>query len=841
MLTASPAPVDDALDRSNQGLSSATVKQALQRFGANEIDRPAAKGPWSTVMRVLTEPMLALLLLAAAIYLVFGDLAEGLLLMVFACASVALTLIQERRSERALDALRSLASPKARVTRDGVLQTINARDLVPADLLVLLEGDRIGADGVVLQTTGLTVDESLLTGESVAVVKQTGDTVFAGTLVVGGEARVDVRQTGAHTQVGAIGASLIRIESAPTPLQLQLRRIVQIFGAAAVLVSGGLTLWYGLVRAQWFDGMLAGVALGMAMLPEELPVALVVFMALGAWRLARVKVLARRPAVIEALGAATVLCVDKTGTLTENRMSLQRLVTSDMICDLVKTPPAASALELLRVACQASRVLSVDPMDRAIQHEGSLWVAKSIERIPLREYPISPALRATANAWPAGNAQIQIALKGAPEDVLALCELDVQSRQRWLVLTQELAQQGLRVLAVAEAMTNCVPASAADITYTLHGLLGFKDPLRSTVPAAMAQAREAGVAVSMITGDHRSTALAIAAQSGIDIHAGALDGSDIDRLDDQALQRTVCQIRVFARVSPAHKLRLVQAFKANGEIVAMTGDGVNDAPALKAAHIGIAMGARGTDVAREAAGLVLLDDDFSHIVAGIRLGRRIHDNLGKVMTYITAIHVPIAGLALIPIMAGYPPLLLPVHVVLTEMVVDPACSLAFEGAPERLGLMQRPPRRASVPLIGVRTVARGLLQGAALLIGTLAVFWAALATGRDIDTARSLTIVSLTLGNLMLVGLNLATGLGWRSMLKRELLPFWGVTGVTLSALGVAMIWAPARDLLHFARFDLAELALAVATVLVMVGIGVLASMTLARDPNSTMPSSIAA
>jgi Ca2+-transporting ATPase len=825
------------------GLTAQEARRRLEEHGPNEIADRERRGLLRTLKGVATEPMFLLLLAAAAIYLVVGDLGEGLLLAFFAVVTVGLVILQERRSEHALDALREMAAPQARVVRDGRVQRIAARELVPGDLFLLGEGERVPADGIAREAVGLAVDESLLTGESVPVRKLPSaepagagpqrpggdDTprIYAGTLAVSGHGLAEVVATGHRTQVGRIGASLAGIESSPTPLQRHLGRLVKVFGLAALCACALMVAWFGLQRGDWLQGVLSAIALGMAMLPEEFPMALAVFLALGAWRLARIQVLARRPAVIEALGSATMLCVDKTGTLTENRMQLRRLVTDT--ADVVVAPGEVlreDVHRLLEYAMLASRRGGVDPIDRALLVHGDDSLADSEHLHPdwrlEHEYPLTPGLLAMSHAWMTADGRRRIAAKGAPEAVFDLCHLPPARIAELLPRMRLLADQGLRVLAVAEGSAPD-PAAAPrqhDYDFALLGLVGFEDPLRATVPAAVMQAREAGIEVAMITGDHAATALAIARQAGIRVDSGALSGDELDRLDDARLGEAVRTVRVFARMMPEHKLRLVEAFKRNGETVAMTGDGVNDAPALKAAHIGIAMGVRGTDVAREAAGLVLLDEDFGRIVGGVRMGRRIFDNLRKVMTYITAIHVPIAGLSLLPVLLGMPPLMLPAHVVLTEMVIDPACSLAFEGAPEDPDVMKRPPRRSDDGIVGWPMLAQGLLQGGCLLAATMATYALALDVGRGADTARTLAVVGLTAGNLLLVAVNATAGLGWRALLAPGVRPFWWVTAIASAALASAVALPTGRRLLHFEQPAGMDLVLSLLAASLAVALG---------------------
>jgi Ca2+-transporting ATPase len=661
--------------------------------------------------------------------------------------------------------------------------------------------------------------------------------VYGGTLVVGGHGVAEVLAIGKQTRVGRIGASLAAIDTAATPLEQNLQKMVRLFAIGALLTSALLVLWYGLQRGQWLDGVLAGIALGMAMLPEEFPMALVVFLALGAWRLAKGKVLTRRPAVIEALGAVTMLCVDKTGTLTHNRMRLRRLVTAADDIDLSGVAALPEAVHaLLEHAMLASRRGGIDPMDGAILAHGDRSLHGTDRLHPHwsleREYPLTPDLLATSQAWTSEDGQRRVAAKGAPEAIAELCHLDTTATAALLQRVHALADQGLRVLAVAKGGGSSRGAQPAahqrQYDFALLGLVAFEDPLRPSVAAAVAQARGAGIAVTMITGDHASTALAIAREAGIDTVPGALTGEQLERLDDAALAAAVRTVRVYARVMPEQKLRLVQAFKKNGHVVAMTGDGVNDAPALKAAHVGIAMGVRGTDVAREAAGLVLLDEDFARIVIGVRMGRTIFDNLRKVMTYITAIHVPIAGLALLPVLFGLPPLMLPAHVVLTEMVIDPVCSLAFEQAPADPAIMQLPPRRADEGLIGWSMAWQGMLQGGALLLATLAIYIVALRADIQPPEARTLAIVGLTAGNLELVLINAGARGSWRALLGIGFGAFWWVAGATSAALGLAIVWPAARQLLHLGLPSGVDLAGSIAWVTLAVALAAAASRLIA-------------
>jgi len=741
-----------------RGLDASDALARLRMHGPNALPAPRGSGTLAQAWRQLvTEPMFLLLLGAAALYLLLGNRAEGALLGVFAVATVLLVLVQNQRSRRALDALRALAAPRARVLRSGEAVACATAEVVPGDWLLLEEGERIAADACVREGNTLAVDESLLTGESIPVGKAVGDTVFGGTLVVGGFGLAEVTATGARSEAGRIGALLDRLDDTPTRLQRNTARLVRIVGTAAAVVSVLLVLLVVARGGSWLEGLLAAVALSMAMLPEEFALALTVFFVIGAWRLAQQRVLARRPAAIETLGAATLLAVDKTGTLTENRMRARRAWADGGEWDALAAGAPPSAVQpLLRVARLATREHTPDPLDRALQALPGLDPRSHAQRV--LEHPLAADRPYYVAVWREGaGAPCEAACKGAAEAVLGLCTLGDADRAAWAQRAAALASDGLRVLGVAQARTRvgeAVPAQPHDWRFEWLGLVAFEDPLRASVPDAVRRAREAGVSVLMITGDAPGTALAIARQAGIETDAGALLGAEVDAMDDPALTAALRRVRVFARVTPVHKLRLVRVLQADGAVVAMTGDGVNDAPALRAANVGIGMGARGTDVAREAAALVLLDDDFGHIVQAVDQGRRIFDNLRKVMLYIVAIHVPIAGLALLPLLFGWPPLLLPAHVALTEMVIDPMCTLGYEGLPAEPGHMRQPPRALDEPLIGRAQLVLGLAQGATLLLACLWVYGLALHWQVSGDASRLLAFTAMTTGNLTLALVN---------------------------------------------------------------------------------------
>jgi Ca2+-transporting ATPase len=812
------------------GLTQAEAEQRLRRHGPNIVDKQHKKTFLQTLFEVLSEPMFLLLIGAAVIYLLLGDLGEGLLLAAFAVLSIGLVAVQNRRSEHALAALRALSSPHARVLRDGATQRIDATEVVPGDALLIAEGERIAADGILRRSAELAVDESILTGESVPVRKQAatgtpspalqpgGDDqphVFAGTLAVAGHGLIEVGATGRGSQIGQIGASLAGINQEDTLLQTAMRKLVKLLSIAALGISLCLVLWYGLVRDEWLQGTLSAIAFAMSLLPEEFPVALTVFLALGTWRLAQVQVLVRRPAVIETLGATSILCVDKTGTLTENRMRVSALSAHGARADIARdcrTLPE-ELHRVLEYAMLASRYSGVDPMDRAVIELGEHTLAATEHLHPTwileREFELTPQLLAMSRAWTTEDGGFAVAAKGAPEAIADLCHFDATRTASLMAEVQQLAARGLRVIAVASSsqLHDEPPDTQHDYAFVFEGLIGLADPLREHVADAVALARHAGIKVAMITGDYPATALAIAREAGITTDGGVLSGPELEAMDHEALVKALASVRVFARIMPAQKLRLVQTLKQMGEIVAMTGDGVNDAPALKAAHIGIAMGARGTDVARAASSVVLLDENFKRIVGGIHMGRRIFDNLRKVMRYITAIHVPIAGLALLPLLMGLPPLLLPVHVALLQMLIDPMCSIAFEAIPPDDDLMRRPPRRTDDQLISPRLLLSGAVLGLGALLPTLAMYVLSLDAGHAEDMARTLAIISLMAGNLALIVLT--SGQTRVAALRNLPRSFWLIPGAAVLLIAVGIALPASRDLLHFSVPALLDAAVA--------------------------------
>ena len=833
------------LPTADEGLSAAQAAQRLLDDGPNVLPGEQRRGLRAIVHETLQEPMFMLLLAAGALYLVLGDLQEGMILFGLVLVVLALTLYQEGKTEHALAALRDMTSPRARVLRDGQPQRIAGVDVVCGDILLLAEGDRIAADAMLLDGSDVQVDESLLTGESLPVLKLAAtdsddiaqSSLFSGTLLVGGHGSALVTATGARSEIGRIGAALETLVNERSPLKLQTARLVRVLALIALGASLFMVLAYGGLRGDWLGALLAGIALAMALLPQEFTVVLTVLPALGAWRLSKQNVLTRRIAAIETLGATSVLCADKTGTLTENRMTVTQLYVpvnapagrESLAVDYDGTAQLPEAFHtLVEYSILASMADPFDPMEKAFHRLGQHFL-KDTEHLHrdwtlLQEYGLTPQLRAMSHVWQALESEGQghvVAAKGAPEAIIDLCHLDAAAQAPISAAVDAMAAKGLRVLGVAQArfVGDQWPAGEHDFEFEFVGLLGLADPLRAEIREAVAECRSAGIRVVMITGDYPATAHAIALQAQLDVSQPdqLLTGDELAGLSDAELCQRMKRVSVCARIAPQQKLRIVQALKANSEIVAMTGDGVNDAPALKAAHVGVAMGGRGTDVAREAASIVLLDDNFASIVRAVRLGRRIFDNLRKSMSYILAVHVPIAGMALMPVLLGWPTVLFPLHIAFLELVIDPACSMVFENEPSESDVMQRPPRDAQAPLFAGMTLALALLQG----LGVLAVVLGAYAWSSSWLTepaARAFAFSTLVAGDVALILSNRTGSATLWASLRVPNRTLWAVIGITLGLLGLTLYLPWLTKLFFFAPLSgpdlLAALGLGLLSVL---------------------------
>jgi Ca2+-transporting ATPase len=766
--------ISNSASEKYKGLTTSQAKEKLLAEGYNTLPSSKPKNFFSIALGVVKEPMFILLVACGTLYLVLGDLQEGLMLLGFVFVIMGIEFYQEKKTEKALDALKDMASPRALVIRDGVQIRIAGFEVVTGDIIVLQEGDRVPADATVLNSVNLLADESLLTGEPVPVRKNDWDEVekiiqpggddlpfiYSGSMIVQGNGIARVTSTGINTEIGKIGKALEGLKEEPTRLKQEMGSLVKKLSLVAAVLCILVIVGYTLTRGTLVNGFLAGITLAMAMLPEEFPVILTIFMALGAWRMSKKKVLTRKPSAIETLGSATVLCTDKTGTLTLNKMTVTSLFNGKdflTVANADKFNPEFH--EIIEYGILSSQTNPFDPMEKAITSIGDLYL-EGTEHIHkkwkmIKEYPLSKELLAMSRVFSfKGSQEKIIATKGAPEAIFDLCHLDEKNKRRLSLAVEELATSGLRVLGVAKAkiIAKGLPEIQHDFTFDFIGLIGLSDPIRENVKQAVSECYKAGIRVIMITGDYPVTAKSIAHEIGLENPDLCITGQELQAMTDDELCEKIKETNVFARVVPEQKLKIVNALKKNKEIVAMTGDGINDAPALKSANIGIAMGEKGTDVAREASSLVLMDDNFESIVGAIKMGRRIFDNLQKAFGYIFAIHVPIAGLSLIPILLGdFPLILWPVHIVFLELIIDPACSIIFEAEKEEKNVMNRPPKRIDEPFFGGKKILFSCLQGAGILIITLTIYLLGLHFGYEAEEVRAMAFTTLIVSNIAVI------------------------------------------------------------------------------------------
>ena len=815
-----------------RGLSQEEVSLKIKKEGYNELPSADKRSVFTIVLEVIREPMFLLLIACGSIYLFLGDLQEALMLLGFVFVIMGITFYQERKTERTLEALRDLSSPRALVIRDGKQMRIAGREVVTDDVIMLKEGDRVPADGVILSCSNLLINESLLTGESVPVRKvQCGDvmdmhppggdglpSVYSGTLVVQGQGVAQIMSTGLDTEMGRIGKRLQTLETEDTSLQNETRTLVRNFAMVGVALCAAVVVIYGFTRLDWLNGFLAGITLAMAIIPEEFPVVLTIFLALGAWRISRKNVLTRRSHAIQALGSTTVLCVDKTGTLTLNRMSVARIMSDDDFIDI--NPDKTHHLpekfhELIEFSILASQRDPFDPMEKSLKELGDSTL-KETEHLHedwqlVHEYPLSQELLAMSHVWqsPDGEDYI-IAAKGAPEAVADLCHMNEDELNQLSQNISLMASEGLRIIGVARAYfkKRDLPLEQHDFNFEFLGLVGFLDPVREEVPQAVEECYQAGIRVVMITGDYPGTAKNIAQKIGLKEPGKIITGPELDQMDDLTLKEKVREVNIFARMVPEMKLRLVEALKSNGEIVSMTGDGVNDAPALKSAQIGISMGGRGTDVARESSSLVLLEDDFSSIVSAVKMGRRIYDNLKKASAYIFAVHVPIIGMSFFPVLFQWPLVLFPVQIVFMELIIDPSCTVVFEAEPAEKNVMMRPPRNPDEALFDRGTIGMSILQGIIVFLIVLAVY--VLTLGRGDDLARTISFTTLIIANLSLI----LTNRSWSNTILQTIRSpnkaLWWVLGGALIFLGLVIYFPPLQQLFRFCPLNLSDILLCI-------------------------------
>lgn len=809
-----------------KGLTTSEAKKLQEQFGKNELVPEKKENIFHKIFHVITEPMFLLLIIAAGVYFVLGEPKDGAIMLVFVVGIISIEAIQEWKTDKTLKALKDLSAPHVKVLRDGEEKTINSSDLVPGDIMYIAEGVKIPADGTVVRASTLCVDESSLTGESLGVWKLTSenyinenndywrrDYCYAGTLVTQGTGTILVDKIGLSTEYGKIGKEIALAPVGDTPLQKQTGRLVKLCGtiAAVLFVLVGVVTFYNIpdhaIKSRIIESILSGITLAMAMIPEEFPVILTVFLSMGAWRLAKKQSLVRRLPSVETLGAVSVLCVDKTGTITLNKMAVRETYS--------KSGDEIYISKIMGMGCKSD---AYDPMEKAmIARCEELGISKDIlfGGQLLKEYAFTDETKMMGNVWRNGN-DIVVAAKGSPERILTLCNLSSEERQIAEAKIYEMSKQGLRVIAVGQMsikVENEIPDTLTDCRLELLGMVGLADPPRESVKEDINTCTKAGVRVVMITGDNGITASSIAKQINMPNSDHIITGDELSEMSDDELREKVKDVSIFSRVLPEHKMRIVKAFKENGEVVAMTGDGVNDAPALKYADIGIAMGKRGSEVSREAADLILLDDNFSTIVDTIKDGRRIYDNIKKAVGYVFTIHIPIAFASLLAPLMGISPtslLLLPLHVVLLELVIDPTCSIVLERQPAERDIMQRPPRNPKEKLLTAKMLTKSVVQGLVIFGASFATYYNFINMyPENAPLARTMGLSIIFLSNVLLVQVNSSnTDFAIKTFIRQiKDRVMWAVIIGTLAGL-LVMLYTPLSGFLKLTSLSSGQLLL---------------------------------
>ncbi|GAB4496726.1 MAG: HAD-IC family P-type ATPase [Saprospiraceae bacterium] len=802
-------------DSSYQGLSPEEVTRSRAQHGSNQLYVRPKRHLLILLKEIAVEPMFIMLVLACGLYFAIGDQSDAWLMAGAIVFVILIEIVQEFRSEKALSALQQLSQPYAVVIREGKRQEVPVEEIVVGDLMAFSEGQRIPADGILLQHNDLSVDESILTGESLPVNKNTSEgknLLYQGTVAASGLGMALVRAVGAQTELGKLGKSIESIGTEPTPLQRQIDRFVRqmlLAGLVAFLVVFAINYAY---TSSILTALLFSLAFAMALVPEEIPVAFSTFMALGAYRLTRQKVLVKQPKTVESLGAATVICLDKTGTITENKMSVAEVFDF------------SGKKRTLEYAMWASEPMPFDSMEKAIHtaYEKTAEPDRRPDFKMVHEYPLGGVPPMMTHVFENEKNERIIAGKGAVERILKICNIGERQAQLILEKTKEMARKGYRVLGVASAEQDGgnYPKEQDDFQWKFEGLVALYDPPKPNIRQVMNCFYEAGIAVKMVTGDFPETALNIAQESGIRVEGEVLTGDEVMQMSENQLKDVVPRTTVFARMFPDAKLRVVETLKTNGEVVAMTGDGVNDGPALKSAQVGVAMGRRGTEVAKGAASMILLDDNLTHIIEAVKTGRRIYQNLRKAIRYIISIHLPIVLVVLLPLLFGwqYLHILMPVHVIFLELIMGPTCAIAYENEPAEPNVLQRPPHTKTDNLFSWPELSLSLIQGLAITLGCLVMYHYAIALGKDEATTRSFVFITMLFSNIFLTLANRSFEYTiFKTIFYRNHL-LWVMIGIS-AALALAVLLVPfMREVFQLGPLRLGEVGFCLLAAIVSVG-----------------------
>ena len=799
-----------------KGLNSEQVNLSREKFGRNKLDYKQESIFLDVLLRIVKEPMTILLLVASTIYFISGETGNGIFMVVAILFIASISLYQDSRSKNALEKLKDLSQPHCKVIRNGILIEIKSEELVVGDFLLVEEGTSITADGTIVQSNDFSVNESILTGESLAVFKDKDKEdrfIYSGTIVASGLAIAEITAIGNETKLGKIGKSLESISEEKTPLEIQVSSFVKwmaIVGAIVFVLVWVINYWQS---KHILNSLLQSLTLAMSILPEEIPVAFTTFMALGAWRLMKLGIVVKQTKTVETLGSATVICTDKTGTITENKMSLAKLFV--LKSNKIVSPESAlndSDKELIELSMWASEPIPFDPMEVAL-HQAYKDLKQNDERPHYKlvyEYPLGGKPPMMTHIFSNKNGDKIIAAKGAPEALIKVSNLNETEIQQIHSAIELLATEGYRVLGVGVSNFEGedYPAQQQDFPFEFKGIVAFYDPPKKNIQRVMEDFYTAGIKVKIITGDNAATTASIAKQIGFKDYDKTISGDELMALSEKELQARVMDTAIFTRMFPEAKLKIINALKSNNQIVAMTGDGVNDGPALKASHIGIAMGSKGTEIAKQAASLILLEDDLSKMVDAVAMGRKIYTNLKKAIQYIISIHIPIILTVFIPLALGwiYPNIFSPIHIIFLELIMGPTCSIIYENEPMEPNTMSKKPKPLSTTFFNLKELSVSIIQGLFITVGTLSIYQFAVVSGYNEAITRTMVFTVLITANIFLTLINRSFYYSILTTLKYKNNMVLLIVFITIALVALILYVNPLTAFFEFERLNLNQL-----------------------------------
>ncbi|MDQ6901988.1 MAG: cation-translocating P-type ATPase [Bacteroidota bacterium] len=798
------------------GLTNKQVILAKEKFGQNKLDYKKDVSFLDTVKSIVKDPMMILLLVAASIYFISGKPGDGVFLVVAIIFITSISLYQDSRSKNALEKLKDFSQPNCKVIRNGNIVEIRSEDLVVGDNLVVEEGTSITADGSIIHSNDFSVNESILTGESFAVFKditKEDKFIYSGTTVASGLAIATITAIGNETKLGKIGTSLESIQEEKTPLEIQIANFVKkmaIAGAIVFVIVWAINYWHS---QNLLNSLLQSLTLAMSILPEEIPVAFTTFMALGAWRLMKMGIVVKQMKTVETLGSATVICTDKTGTITENKMTLAKLFL--LSSNKISQPHdvlTEEEKELIKCAMWASEPIPFDPMEVAL-HQSYKEVIQNDERSNyklIHEYPLGGKPPMMTHIFETDKGNRIIAAKGAPEALMNVSTVTQKEKQQINEAIQFLANDGFRVLGVGMSTFtgDNYPAKQQDLSFQFKGLVAFYDPPKKNIQKVFEDFNTAGITVKIITGDNAATTAAIAKQIGFRGYEKTITGDELMKMPEDELKTCVMNTAIFTRMFPEAKLKIINALKSNNQIVAMTGDGVNDGPALKAAHIGIAMGKKGTEIAKQAASLILLEDDLSKMVNAVAMGRKIYANLKKAIQYIISIHIPIILTVFIPLALGwvYPNIFSPIHIIFLEIIMGPTCSIIYENEPMEKNTMLQKPKALTSTFFNWKELSISIVQGLIITAGTLFVYRYSVINGYDASLTRTMCFTVLIAANIFLTLINRSFYYSIFTTLKYKNNMVLFIIFITIAVVSLILYVKPFTTFFEFETLNLLQL-----------------------------------